>query len=105
MATSAETWGAWFRRNLAWSNTRQSWEERAGLALLVVGAGCLLAWGDNFLLAHQVLLAGLLLAALAFLGRRGWLKLFGPVLFYDLVCTARRRRYFLVRILYAVGLA
>jgi ABC-type transport system involved in multi-copper enzyme maturation permease subunit len=51
-----------------------------------------------------VLLWGLLLAALAVLLRRGWLKLFGPVLFYDLVRLARRGRYPLLRCLYALFL-
>ena len=31
----------------------------------------------------------------------GWLKLFGPVLFYDMVRTARRSRYVFIRLLYA----
>jgi ABC-type transport system involved in multi-copper enzyme maturation permease subunit len=105
MATAAETWGAWLHRNLAWSTTRQAWEERASLVLLVLGAVALVVWGDPLPLPQQVLLWGALLAGLAFLGRRGWLKLFGPVLFYDLICTARRRRYVLIRCLYAVGLA
>jgi ABC-type transport system involved in multi-copper enzyme maturation permease subunit len=105
MATVAETWGAWLRRNLAWSNTPQAWEERAGLLLLTVGAGTLLLWQEALTLPQQVLLWGALLASLAFLGRRGWLKLFGPVLIYDLICIARRRRYLLVRCLYALALA
>src|SRR5207245_2040931 len=33
--------------------------------------------------------------------RRGWLRLFGPVLFYDMTCLARRGRYFGMRCLYA----
>ena len=32
---------------------------------------------------------------------RGWLKLFGPVLFYDMITTARRSRYVVMRLLYA----
>src|SRR5262249_11299519 len=35
---------------------------------------------------------------------RAPMALFGPVLFYDLVRTARRPRYFLLRTLYATGL-
>src|SRR5438046_2690039 len=31
-----------------------------------------------------------------------WLKLFGPVLFYDMIRAARRGRYFLLRFLYAL---
>src|SRR5262249_36819352 len=47
--------------------------------------------------------AGLVLA-LAYLARRGWLRLFGPVLLYEVLRNARRGRYFLLRWLYAVGL-
>jgi ABC-type transport system involved in multi-copper enzyme maturation permease subunit len=46
----------------------------------------------------------LLLAATAVLSRRGWLKLFGPVLFYDLIRSARRSRYVWLRCLYAASL-
>src|SRR5690349_7931776 len=53
-------------------------------------------------LSQQVVLWGLGLVVLAVLTRRGWLKLFGPVLFYDLVRTARRSRYILIRSLYAL---
>jgi ABC-type transport system involved in multi-copper enzyme maturation permease subunit len=93
-------WLDWLRRNLGWSNTRQAWEERLGLLALALAAVAGLVWGRHLTLAQHALLWGLLLAGLAVLGRRGWLKLFGPVLFYDLVCTARRRRYFFIRLLY-----
>ena len=33
--------------------------------------------------------------------RARWLKLFGPILFYDMIRAARRGRYFLLRVLYA----
>ena len=83
----------WFR----WSNTRQAWQERLGTAG-VVAAGLLLwlhaaaapPW------AKVLAWASLALVLAVFL-RRGWLKLFGPVLFYDLVRSARRSRTFLVR--------
>lgn len=39
-----------------------------------------------------------------FLTRAGWLKLFGPVLFYEVIRSARQGRYFLLRALYAFGL-
>src|SRR5262245_6356870 len=91
----------WFRRRLAWSNSRQSWQERVGFAGLV-GAAAAIAWfSDRLSRAQQVLLWGLLLVAFAVLLRRGWLKLFGPVLFYDLIRTSRRGRYFLIRGAYA----
>jgi ABC-type transport system involved in multi-copper enzyme maturation permease subunit len=44
------------------------------------------------------------LALLVGLRAAGFFRLFGPILFYDLVRTARRRRHFLFRGLYTVGL-
>jgi ABC-type transport system involved in multi-copper enzyme maturation permease subunit len=44
------------------------------------------------------------MAALAFLFRQGWIRLFGPVLFYDLVRTGRRSRNILLRCIYATAL-
>src|SRR4051794_33038094 len=44
------------------------------------------------------------LVVLALLSWAGWLKIFGPVLFYEVVRSARRGRYFLLRSLYAAGL-
>jgi ABC-type transport system involved in multi-copper enzyme maturation permease subunit len=40
----------------------------------------------------------------AILTRAGWLKLFGPVLMFEVVRAARQGRYFLIRGLYAGGL-
>src|SRR5262245_25719928 len=78
----------WFR----WSNTRQAWQERLGAAglLLWLHAAAAPPW------AKVLAWASLALVLAVFL-RRGWLKLFGPVLFYDLVRSARRSRTFLVR--------
>jgi ABC-type transport system involved in multi-copper enzyme maturation permease subunit len=92
---------AWLRQRIGWSNSRQSWLERlAGLALLG-GAGWALGRGDRLSATQHVVVWGLLLLAAAVLLRRGWLKLFGPVLFYDMIRSARRGRYFLVRCGYA----
>ena len=52
---------------------------------------------------HLATAAGLILA-LAVLARRGWVRLFGPVLFYEGLRAARRPRFFFLRWLYAVGL-
>jgi ABC-type transport system involved in multi-copper enzyme maturation permease subunit len=95
----------WLRTHLAWSNSRQSWQER-GSALVLVAAALVLAWfGARLPRSQQVLLAGLLVLALAALLRRGWVRLFGPVLFFDLVRLGRRGRLFLYRGLYAGFLA
>src|SRR5208283_1242839 len=90
MSTIAATCAGWLRRKLAWSNSRQSWKERLGGALLL-GLACALAWfhGRLPVLAQAASWAALVLA-LAVLMRRGWVKLFGPVLLYDMIRTARR---------------
>ena len=104
MPLSAAPTVAWFRRHLSWSNSRQSWQERlAGLALLAA-AGGIVWFGSRLELAYQVLLWGLWGVAWALVLRRGLVKLFGPVLFYDLLRTARRSRYAVLRVGYAVFL-
>src|SRR5262249_33703549 len=94
----------WFRRQLAWSNTRQAWLERAGLAALLAVPVAILWYSADLSLSQQVVCWGGWLGCRAALLRHGWLKLFGPVLFYDLVRLARRRRYIALRCLYAIGL-
>src|SRR6516165_5961672 len=46
------------------------------------------------IVASGVILALAFVVLFAVAWRRGWVKLFGPVLFYDLVRTARRSRAF-----------
>lgn len=92
---------AWLRRHFSWSNSREAWGDRLGL-LLLLGAGLGIGSIRAYLSAAQeVLLWSLLSLAGAILTRRGWIRLLGPVLFYDLVRVARRNRYFLLRTLYA----
>src|SRR5262249_50724570 len=86
------------RLNLAWSNSRRAWSERGAFLALLAGGAALLRWGDELPAAVLLLLGALLLLAAALLLRRGWLRLFGPVLFYDLVRTARRLRSFAVAV-------
>src|SRR4051794_6675461 len=62
------------------------------LPLLAVSTG---AWAAAGLAA---------LAVLALLAWAGRLKLFGPVLFYEVVRVARQGRHFWLRAAYAVGL-
>lgn len=94
----------WFRRNLSWSNSPESWRERIGLALVVALAVLAVYFSPRLTLAQQVILWGLVLTALAVVLRRGWFRLFGPVLFYDLVRVARSSRYFLIRSIYGIFL-
>jgi ABC-type transport system involved in multi-copper enzyme maturation permease subunit len=91
----------WLRQHFGWSNSGRSWAERLAGAVLVAGAvGALLGRGW-FSAVQQVVVWGLLVVATAVLLRHGWLKLFGPVLFYDMIRSARRGRYMVLRTLYA----
>ncbi|MBI3409858.1 MAG: ABC transporter permease subunit [Planctomycetes bacterium] len=91
----------WFRRIFGWSTSRQSWQER--LSFLALAAAAFGAWwfADRLTIFQQVLVWGLIVVAALVLLRRGWLTLFGPVLFYDMIRAGRRGRYFLLRCLYA----
>src|SRR5688572_4574354 len=95
---------SWLRRTFAWSNSRQSWQERVGLAAWLLAAAAWFYYGDRLGGPLQLTVAAALVLALALLARRGWLRLFGPVLFYEVIRSARRGRYILLRWLYAVGL-
>jgi ABC-type transport system involved in multi-copper enzyme maturation permease subunit len=102
MAAMLEACLGWFHRHLRWSNSRRSWQERLAVLILIAGAGALIGFRHTLQPLAQVILWAALGVACAGLLRRGWLKLFGPVLFYDLLCTARRSRYLLLRWLYAL---
>src|SRR5262245_38592884 len=104
MAGLLHTWLDWAHRNLAWSNSRRAWQERLGLLFVLAAASAWVVLDRELDPAFQVVFWGTVLALLAVLLRKGWLKLFGPVLLFDLVRTARRDRYFLVRGLYTLGL-
>src|SRR5271165_790050 len=84
----------WCRRHLAW-------QELLGTLVLFVAGGALWWFGGALTAAAQVVLWLALALCAAVLLRRGWLKLFGPVLFYDMVRAARRGRYILARCAYA----
>jgi ABC-type transport system involved in multi-copper enzyme maturation permease subunit len=89
------------RHIFAWSNTWDSWRERlVGLLLLAVGAILLYLTMRHLALWQAAILWGIYGVGLAVSSRQGWIRLFGPVLFYDMVRTARRSRYSLIRILY-----
>lgn len=79
-------------------------EEGVAALLLLAGSLCLWWFRERLALAHQVVLWGLFLLTVAVLMRQGWLRLFGPVFVYELLRSARRRRTFVFRGLYAGGL-
>ena len=85
------------QRLLPWSNTPRAWVERLSLVCVVAAAGVLIAYAGALDLWQLVLAWAVLLLVAAVLFRRGWLKLFGPMLWYDLVRTGRRVRTYLIR--------
>jgi ABC-type transport system involved in multi-copper enzyme maturation permease subunit len=93
----------WFEGDERPAAAAHPWRDRAAVLLLVTlvgtAAGCSFLW---LTFSQQVVLGGLLLVVVALAARQGWLKLFGPVLFYDLVRSARRLRFVVVRTLYAL---
>lgn len=90
------------RRTFSWSNSRQAWEERLGVLVFLAGGFAAWWFGGQLLAWQQVLVWSLVALVGAVLLRRGWLKLFGPVLFYEIVRAARRRRYFFLRFAYVL---
>lgn len=99
MGHSNDAW-TWVRHHLGWSNTSESWKERLIPLAFLLGFA-LVGW---FFYLHPWLgLFGLIawIGALIFASRQQQMKLLGPVLFYDVIRTARRGRYVLLRFLYA----
>jgi ABC-type Na+ efflux pump permease subunit len=93
---------AWLQRRVARLRSRQTWAE-AGVAFSFAAAVAAAWWyGRAWSTPAQVVLTGILVVAAVVLFRQGWLKLFGPVLFYDLVRTGRHRKHLLLRCLYAL---
>lgn len=91
------------RRRPLWFGA-STWHDRyLALALLVV-AGVVLFFVRKLPITQQLLLGFALVFIAALVLWRSWKQLFGPVLFYDLVRTARQDRIFAHRFLYAVCL-
>jgi ABC-type transport system involved in multi-copper enzyme maturation permease subunit len=87
----------WLRRTFAWTNSRRAWLDRISISVLTLGVlGLALFWG-RLSNATAVAIILILLATLAVALRQGWTRLLGPILFYDLVTTARRNRFFIIR--------
>jgi ABC-type transport system involved in multi-copper enzyme maturation permease subunit len=102
MASWVTSFLDWMRRTLPLANTKRAWQERLAALLLVVAVVAALWWSSGRPLSQQVLVYSAVLLVLAVVLRRGWLQLFGPVLFYDLVRIGRRTRYILFRTAYAL---
>src|SRR5262249_10347896 len=105
MSSLLDACRAWLRDTLGWSDSAESWQERGGGAALLTAA-VVLVWCARLLpLPVQVAVWALMLIAIAVLMRRGLFKLFGPVLFYDMLQVGRRSRYIILRLLYTLGLS
>lgn len=85
---------------MPWSNTEQAWNERFVFAALLACAIALGWFSSSWsFLAWTLAWMGFLLVLLT-LERFGAVHLVGPVLWYDLVRSSRRIRFFIVRTLY-----
>jgi ABC-type transport system involved in multi-copper enzyme maturation permease subunit len=88
----------------SWMRFLASWHEWYAGAAVLGGGAMLILFGDQLSLGSKVAGVVLLFLLLVIGLRRGWVRLFGPVFFYDLVRTARSSRSFLLRGLYASAL-
>jgi ABC-type transport system involved in multi-copper enzyme maturation permease subunit len=88
----------------SWRSRFPAW--RLYLALVVAYFGSVALWWFHPQMSASVFQAGVIALAAVVTGLVG-LALgnpFGPILFYDLVCTSRRGRYVLIRCLYLAAL-
>src|SRR5581483_6898168 len=95
----------WLRRTLSLSNTKQSWQERFSAAFLLAAALSIVWFRGRLSLPQEAVAWGLLVFITAIVLRRGWFRLSGPLLFYELLRIARRRRHFVARALFPVPVA
>lgn len=93
---------SWVRRTFGWSNSRESWEERFGALVLIAGAALAIAFHNRMSVEGALVVWGLIGVTSLVLLRRGWLRLFGPVLFYDMIRLARQGKQVWFRGVYAL---
>jgi ABC-type transport system involved in multi-copper enzyme maturation permease subunit len=92
------------RRYVAGCLTPRNWRE-LGIVLLFIAAAVGLFYLRQYIhLWQQLTLWALWAIALGVTVQLGWLRLFGPVLFYDLIRDGRRSRFLLIRSGYAISL-
>lgn len=92
----------WLREANGWLTNRAAWPERLGnIAFLLIAAFLVLLSLQWLSIGASVLVWTLYIFVLGVCSWMGWIKLLGPVLFYDMVRTSRRNRYFIMRMLYA----
>jgi ABC-type transport system involved in multi-copper enzyme maturation permease subunit len=89
----------WFRQT---TDSWTTWQERlVALFFLLLAAVLVYLSTTHFVFWQSAIAWAVFGIALAVCARQDWVKLFGPVLFYDMLRTARRSRYSIIRILYA----
>jgi len=90
---------------LRWPDSFHSWTERL-LLVLLAGTGVAVCWYGSLLSGPWQLALGVaLLVALGCAVRWNWLKLFGPLLFYDMLRNGRRGSFHRIRLFYVIVLA
>src|SRR5437879_9219021 len=91
-------------RRLRWLNWLRLRPESQAVLVLLIITGCVI-WYRNILpVALQVGIWASLLVAFASVLRRGWITFFGPVFTYDVVRSARRSNFAVLRSFYAAAL-
>ena len=93
------------QRTLGSSNDGQSWLERFGFILWLIGVVAVWSISGYLTRPQLVVFALVWIAALGLILKRGWLKLFGPVLFYDIMRQVRKPRFFWLRFGYATTIS
>src|SRR4051812_25968341 len=97
----SRSFGSWLERYAGWSNRWQDWQERlVGLGILLIGLTLVILSATSLPLWPAVFLWSVFAGMLGMASWQGWYKVFGPVLFYDMVRTARRSRYVIIRLVY-----
>lgn len=81
--------------------TPATWAERIVNGVLLGVTGLLVYLSMNVPFWQSILFWTVFVIGLTIATWMGQIKLLGPVLFYDMVRTARRHRYFFIRMLYA----
>ena len=100
--TSRTAVSRWYGEIHTWLANRAAWPERlVGCTFVLITAALTWLTATKLSFWPAILLWCIFFAALVVCSRQGWLKLFGPVLVYDMIRTARRNRYFILRMIYA----
>ena len=87
---------------ISWRQGWLVWAAQLGIVSVVGIVIAVMVGIVHLPMKYQFAIFAAMVLILAVLLRQGWITLFGPVLFYDLVRIARRGRYILLRIAYAL---